>query len=1841
MPNIDLSKTPYFDDYDEEKRFLRILFRPGYAVQTRELNQLQTILQKQIDRFGQNIFENGSRVIDGGVKLDDVYDYVRLNASLNSSVADTYIGSVMRTTDGSNVTAKIVNVLLGENTIYVKYEEKDNETERGNIFASGDSLEIVLDGAANESVGVSEVGTGTAAHLSRGVYYIDGFFHLVAEQSLILSKYGNLEDQGEVSVGLLLEESITTEEDDSSLYDNANGTRNFNAPGAHRYQVFPRLINGTDSNLNDNDLYIEILNIQNGQVAYQARETELSVIEQIFARRTYDESGDYIVTPFSLNLKQHLKNQKYPDGVFEPTNGGDETQFLARLGSGKAYVRGFEIETTIKADLKIPKARSTETRNDILVPMQLGNYLVVDNVYQKPANYAGRVSLRTGTVSNDGTAAGREIGTALVRHFDFNDNTLNTSRVYLFDVKMNAGERIGDVKSLHQPTTSFTANVVVSDNEFLTTIQRANEKTPIYSLPYGVVKNVYGGLYNYHRTFNGNQISETGTVSLIVSAGNQFRDEVSDYIVTTVNGVNARPRSVTVDGASGNTEVTLSLQNLIDNNTVAAGDSVSVVARIQKDNATVRNKTPSQKQLTVSYDANNPDKLRSIRLDRPDVYEIVSIRDAQTNDTNYTSQYTLDTGQRDSFYDLASVSTNSAPPTENIVITYNYYAHSAGDYFVAQSYTDNDVDYEDIPVYTASGNGKQYPLANMIDMRPTINNNGTGFTSAVTFDPDSEILADFEYYVPRNDIIVLDKNGVFSVVNGKPSREPSFPDGKDSSIILYQLQIPAYTFRMKDIEVDKLNHRRYTMQDIGDMDQRLQNLEYYTLLSLLETDTMNQEFSDKFKSGFVVDNFETQDRMENTNPNNRMAIDLQNANARPVSSTKAIDFEIDETSSNNYTRNGDIVTLPYSNKRFITQPYASRVERLNPFLTAGWYGNMSITPTTDTWVSTARRPDVTLDGGTLESVEYQENKDSLGTVWDNWETFWTGSKSTTTKNKRTTNDVYWSANGLYQSIDNVSNTSYTEREKRTGITTSAVEKTKVEYIGDKVVSVSAVPYMREKDIDFTANGLKPRTRVYAFFDGVDVTDYCVPAGLVTDGIGSVSGTFQLPNDAALRFETGNKVFLLTDSQVGGIGTTYCKALYTATGTLKEYQKQFVSTRVLDIEKDTETQTRTKTIDGTTSNRTVNQIARRVTRRGSADDANNNYTIEFDVPYIEDENGNSLSYFSFVFETNGTDKYRDNVPFFSFNDGIDSSGFRVFDPSGTKVFDYFIDEIYRYNRDRIPASKTGTWRIEVYQENGRGDGWNKWTLSYPEKINNLVSDRCYTDPLAQSFVIDEKGGAFVTALDVFFGPEVNDVVNTGSTVRCQLRNMINGYPGTDVVPHGDVSLSTGSIQGSTDASVSTRFTFDAPVYLEEGNEYCFVLLTPSENITAWIAFMGEESMPDQYIPGTGRQQITKQPYLGSMFRSQNNRTWQADANSDIKFYMHRASFDINNDSMVSFTNTIADKHVETENDPYYALLNPEPFVASEGSSILKVLHQNHSFMGGDSVTFGALGNMYVTDVRGIPADSVFDRQLTVLSENTDTGEKMSPDWYFIDVGTNAATSSGRNGGGNVTATQFVQYSHGYFLIDTTQLNESNIDWTFSGMQRSTGTMSNATPFLPKTNIDFSPSVFFSRRNNDSSVNLRGAMSSDRENISPVIDLQRLTMLATENKINDVSDENNVPAGYDGYSRYILKQINLVNPANQLRVYIDANRPTGCSIDVYYKVQPAGEDGNFANDYDWVLMNEMSNNPVNENRGTFNEYIYDKGMETDFQTYSVKIVLRSNNIARVPVLNNFRAIALKGV
>jgi hypothetical protein len=314
---IDFNTEPYNDDYDENKKFYRILFRPSFAVQARELTQLQTILQNQISRHGDAIFKQGSMVIPGQASVETIQntgngaDYVKLAPIYSSVAVETFISNIegQKLVGSSGVTAELIKVQNSEEsdptTIYVRYT---NSGTNGDTKTFSDSEVITTeDGLYSfQALGSDAIGKGSIATIELGVYYINGHFCLVDKQTIVLDKYSNAPSY---RVGLDASETIITPEEDETLLDNAQNSYNFAAPGAHRYSIALTFMKLGIDDENDQD-FVELIRVENGYIKTIVDTTEYSFLAKEFARRTYDESGDYTVREFPIDVREHRNNNR-------------------------------------------------------------------------------------------------------------------------------------------------------------------------------------------------------------------------------------------------------------------------------------------------------------------------------------------------------------------------------------------------------------------------------------------------------------------------------------------------------------------------------------------------------------------------------------------------------------------------------------------------------------------------------------------------------------------------------------------------------------------------------------------------------------------------------------------------------------------------------------------------------------------------------------------------------------------------------------------------------------------------------------------------------------------------------------------------------------------------------------------------------------------------------------------------------------------------------------------------------------------------------------------------------------------------------------------------------------------------------------------------------------------------------------------------------------------------------------------------------------------------------------------------------------------------------------------
>ena len=376
MP-LNFNVAPWYDDFDASKNYHRILFKPGFAVQARELTQAQTILQDQITKFADNIFKQNSPVTGGQVTTNLRCNYIKLQSSYQGTSIDLdlFDGQLIQDTTGL-ITARVLGVVPGTGevgvgdppTLVVAYNS-------GNQFAANSLLKISLTNTfAQVSTEADAIGDSSVASIDQGVFYISssykntegitvsyGSFVQVNPQTTVLSKYSNSPN---ARVGLNITETVYDYINDTSLLDPAVGASNYQAPGADRY-VIKLTLESRPLTFGDDDGFIELIRVENGSIAKIVDGSVYNVIDDYFAKRDYETNGDYVVNDFKLTPKPYTPNS---------------SKYTMSVGKGIAYVHGYRIENPIQLDILTNRARTTATQNNNPVYFDVGNYFYVNSV---------------------------------------------------------------------------------------------------------------------------------------------------------------------------------------------------------------------------------------------------------------------------------------------------------------------------------------------------------------------------------------------------------------------------------------------------------------------------------------------------------------------------------------------------------------------------------------------------------------------------------------------------------------------------------------------------------------------------------------------------------------------------------------------------------------------------------------------------------------------------------------------------------------------------------------------------------------------------------------------------------------------------------------------------------------------------------------------------------------------------------------------------------------------------------------------------------------------------------------------------------------------------------------------------------------------------------------------------------------------------------------------------------------------------------------------------------------------------------------------------------------------
>jgi hypothetical protein len=1875
--NID----PYFDDYDERDKFYRLLFRPGYPVQARELTQMQSILQNQIAKHAEHIFKQGSMVIPGQVSYEDDFKYVKLQSIYNGVDVNTYLSEIVGQEiigQSSGVKAFVLHVEkqtdLDPPTVYVRYNKSGADAD-GNptdtkIFQNDEiiSCETLTVPRAFRSVATAATGLGTGAAIESGVYYVDKFFVLVDAQKITLDKYTATPSY---RVGLNVVETLVTPEDNADLLDNAIGSSNYTAPGAHRYKI-ELVLSKRSLNSEDDKNFVELLRLEEGKIIYKTRTTDYSIIEQTLARRTFDESGDYVVNNFNVEIREHRNNDRgswlantaylqgdvvvytfggieqkfvaknggisgssppihtsgeqrdgetgitwlynknpfYNRGVYSPEDGGDEAKLAIGMEPGKAYIRGYEVEKVGVEYLAVEKARDFARTQDAQCQTIVGNYIYATNIFGAPRiDLFETVDLydRFVTVGGSVPTGATKIGTARVRGlnlFDrrntvsddvyelmlFNidiipgkslDNDLKglhnsnfTANIFplinkltgsatasnsttivgtgtTFDTDFNVGDYIalGDASTLRRIVTITNDNTIVVDTaatvtgvviyKVVTTLHEPEYSSLLFDLPYLNVRKIRGDDDTTLRTsYTVTQVFTTASSAII--SGNSYvvidskrnnetflpaSDPQNYVLINTTTGLPVIPTTINVVTPElRQVEFTVPSSN--------ANNQFVVYAGVKKTTTAAKEKTKTAVTFeTVQVETQTAAQAKQISLGKADVFNIVSIKMANTfgditeqNPANVDilDYYELDFGITDSFYGISKLILKQGYPlpTGSVEVVFDYFSHGPGDYFSVDSYIGSGIKYENFPKYGMMSS------RDVLDFRPRIDSSGTfninlgAVLSELPKRGDNAEL-DLSYYLFRKDKISIDFRGKFFATKGIPSLFPIEPETPQNAMLLYGVNLLPYTYTTQtpDVSLIPVDNKRYTMRDIGKLEKRIDNLEYYTTLNMLETETANSKITDengldRFKNGFLVDSFSGHGIGNAEDPDYKCSIDVENQELRPFFRMENVNL-VERASNdgqrtlNNYQATGDIITLPYTEQAFIKQNISSRTENVNPFAVFTFIGRIDLNPSSDDWFEVERRPDIIVNvEGNFNTVKtLAEKAGVLGTVWNSWQTQWTGAPrgsglQTFVADRRwgdggASLDANFGlgpeAPGWARRVVTAEVIARDVGQTRSGTKTTVAVQIDRRLVADRVLSTAVLPYIRSRNVLFQVTGLKPSTKFYTFFDSAAVSKYITPATKISfDEVTGFSTEFDPKKNAGATSSDPARRLAGDPADTPQVGLNR--------GDVITGQTSGATAVVVGTELSNETGARAIYVLNIKGVFQVNEVI-----VGNISGARGKINASV-IPKVQGDqlvtNFNGSLFGLFNIPNTEAVRFRTGTREFRL---ADTTGYED-DYNSYAVADYKAEGILQVKQATIEAVRNGIIAEETVQE----------SRTIVETTGRVVSDTGWYDPLAQTFLVQQKGGAFLTSVDLFFATKDANI-----PVKIEIREVVNGYPGKKILPFSqvvknpeDVKISTRKVtipamnnKIASAPDIATKFTFPSPVYVQDGTEYCIVIISDSNNYNVWVSHLGDK------IPGTDRF-VSEQPYQGVFFKSQNASTWTPDDYKDLCFIIHRAKFNTAVTGRVEFTNDVLPK----------TRLDVNPIQTTNGSSMIRVYHDNHNMPVGSKV-----------QLSGFNATQTYNGILGARLNGVHTVEAADLDAYTITLTGTSSTSNltGFTGGENIYASDNILMTSIQANAQVQTFPDGSLTWeatTTSGQSVDGSEVPYIQSVIPipvtiNDRTDFAePQIIASELNEQQllsgsrSFEIAAVMKSTNDAVSPVIDTHRTSLTAIHNKINNASPLN---------------------------------------------------------------------------------------------------------------------------
>jgi hypothetical protein len=1277
-----------------------------------------------------------------------------------------------------------------------------------------------------------------------------------------------------------------------------------------------------------------------------------------------------------------------------------------------------------------------------------------------------------------------------------------------------------------------------------------------------------------------------------------------------------------------------------------------------------------------------------INLGFSDVFNIKQIRkhnsafSSNTQGSIVTEQFIFDNGQRDDFYDHAKiVPKTSVSSSDFLLIELDYFypdfTQGVG-YFSVDSYPINDsvssnttiFTYE-IPIYTSPVSGKEYDLRNYLDFRPvkqstasdsttvggaSVNPNNTN--SFFTKDsnglripvPSSSVTYDYSFYLARRDALVCDKKGNFSIVLGNSSLYPVSPSIQEDVMLVASLYIPpypslSYTLARKlnkekiSTIVNKMTYNRFTMRDLNVLKQRVDNLEYYNALNLLEKDVselliLDSNGLDRFKNGFFVDPFIDHSLGATNNNDYNICVDSKFGVIRPVFEVDSFYYGNNPISLTNCVKTGNLITLPYTEKVLLEQTRATTIKNIEQS-SYRFIGTVAVTPDTDVWV------DETTVDRTIQFGNDIPIPKAISTEWGSWQTRVTGVSTSTSLISSTSTSVTTdvqkvgdgynvyarnagdrtsSVDGLRlvgsystlaeaqaaasrvgrakienvtadltvkqittQTTDEVLETTTTQsRTSRSGIETTISVDRETKSIGSFVTDVSVIPYIRPQTIRIYGRGLKANTIYYVFFDNEPMSQYVTP---IVNGQITVEGNTLKSNAAG---EVIGLLRLPTEGKRFRVGTKEILISDNPNDTIdaSSYAKGYFTASGVNAQKQN-TILSTKVTNAQQRTVTDSYVTNRSTSR-----------------VIEQRSNTVFEQITSVDSTPGT--------------------VQIFGPS-CSAYSFFVE---------LPEGEEGT---------------------------------------------------FLTSVDVYI-----QSVHPTLGVWFEIREMDSGGGITrNQVPYSEVWYKSNEITTTSDATIPHKVVFPSPVYLLNDTQYAFIIHTEGLNPDTyfWISRVGQTDVVTGN-PVTGRQ------LTGTFYTTNNNLNWDIVPDIDLKIKFNRADFTTRVNGTAVFGNSPYEfLNISEQSGPFNFF--GETIKSSDIITLSNVVGSNTIVVGDkfeiNSNTYNIvdiIGTKYYTD--GFEffvgntinvLDSADNDKL--ITANVATVENASADLRKYKRDQNYMILENSNG--KFIANTYIKGTLSNYLAKIDSFDE----WKYStmnlkprylkfkntllsfgtkGLKTSTNLIEDDFKTFPEdTTIEYdeeyaikSHSVEVSDFAGSNTSQLVTNLFSVSEYVSPVVDLSIANAVHVRNLVNDdVTGEENRSGG-NLINKYISKTVTLAEgqDAEDLLVYVTVYKPATTDVKVWMKIlnkEDLPEPFQNRSYYELEKVEDLISSSVNKNdyvtivykipdamlTGEFGavQYTYGTNTFTGFKQFAIKIGLLAENSAIIPKVTDLRAIALQ--